>query len=182
MSRSQLAHTVEALDRVVGGAVAAVSGVGAGLALVAMTALVVLGIVARSGLNISLPFTIEYAEYLIPAVGMGGAAYALRQGAHVRADVVLHRLPARARTALMLAGYVAGLGYLVVLVVFTLETALVSIAQGYTSIYPSQTRYGYWQLLVPIGLALFALQLLLLILRALTGLPERETSDPHPPS
>jgi TRAP-type C4-dicarboxylate transport system permease small subunit len=182
VSPSRLAGTVEALDRVVGGAIAAVSGVGAGLALVAMTALVVVGIVSRSALNISLPFTIEYAEYLIPVVGMGGAAYALRHGAHVRADVVLHRLPARARAGLILAGYVAGLAYLVVLVVFTLETALVSIAQGYTSIYPSQTRYGYWQLLVPIGLTLLALQLVLVILRALSGVPVRATSGAQPPS
>lgn len=182
MSAGRLARSVEALDRVVGGAVAAVSGVGAGLGLVAMTALVVLGIVSRSALNISLPFTIEYAEYLIPAVGLGGAAYALRHGAHVRADVLLHRLPVRTRARLVLAGYVAGLGYLVVLVVFTLETALVSIAQGYTSIYPSQTRYGYWQLLVPFGLGLFALQLTLLILRELTGARADDRASARAPS
>ena len=182
MSRGRLAATIDGLDRVVGGAVAAVSGVGAGLALVAMTALVVLGIVSRSALNVSLPFTIEYAEYLIPAVGLGGAAYALRHGAHVRADVVLHWLPARARAWLLLAGYVAGLGYLIVLVVFTLETALVSIAQGYTSIYPSQTRYGYWQLLVPLGLGLFALQLAHLILKELTSRRLDGAPGGRPPS
>lgn len=181
MSRPTRAGAVDTLDRVVGGAVAALSGLGAGCALVAMTALVVVGVVSRSALNVSLPFTIEYAEYLIPAVGLGGAAYALRHDAHVRADVVLHWLPPRARAWLLLAGSVAGLVYLGVLVAFTLETARVSIAQGYTSIYPSQTRYGYWQLVVPLSLGLFALQLALEILRTLHRLlASRRTGDTGP--
>jgi TRAP-type C4-dicarboxylate transport system permease small subunit len=167
VSRPPRAGAIHTLDRVVGGAVGALSGLGAGCALVAMTAHVVVGVVSRSVFNISLPFTIEYAEYLIPAVGLGGAAHALRRDAHVRADIVLHWLPERPRTWLLLAGSGAGLAYLVVLVAFTLETALVSIAQGYTSIYPSQTRYGYWQLVVPLSLALFALQLALDVVKAL---------------
>jgi TRAP-type C4-dicarboxylate transport system permease small subunit len=176
----RLTAAVDVLDATVGRVVAAISGLGAGLALTAMTALVVAGIVSRSVFNISLPFTIEYSEYLIPVVGLGGAAYALRHGAHVRADLVLHRFPWRVRKALLLAGYLGGLVYLVVLTVFTLDTALASIDRGYTSIYPSRTPYGYWQLLVPLSLALFALQLAILALKEATSLvadePDRWTS------
>jgi TRAP-type C4-dicarboxylate transport system permease small subunit len=160
---TRLAAAVDRLDRFVGRAIAAVSGVGAGVALVAMATLVVVGVVSRSVLNISLPFTIEYAEYLVPVVGLGAAAYALRQDSHVRADLVLGSLPARFRWWLMLLGDVGGLAYLVVLIVYTLDTAVVSISRGDTSIYPSATPYGYWQLLIPFSLILFALQLVLTV-------------------
>lgn len=162
---TRLAAAIDVLDGAVGRAIAAISGIGAGIALVAMAALVVVGIVARSVFNVSLPVTIEYSEYLIPVIALGGAAYALRHGAHVRADLVLHRLPLQPRRWLILAGYLAGLAYLVVLAVVTLNTALLSIERGYVSIYPSATPYGYWQLLVPLGLLLFALQLAILALK-----------------
>lgn len=163
---------IASLDRTVGACVVAISRVGAALALITMTVLVVVGVLARSLLNISLPVTIEYAEYLVPVVGLWGAAYALRHGAHVRADLVLDFLAPPVRRWVILAGDIAGLGYLAVLTVYTGETAWTSISRGYTSIYPSATPYGYWQLLVPLSLLLLAVQLLLEILRQLAGHPE----------
>lgn len=168
----RLAAMIDALDGAVGRAISAISGVGAGIALVLMTALVVVGTVSRSVFNQSLPLTIEYAEYLIPVVGLLGAAYALRHGDHVRADLALHRLPPTPRRWLIIAGYLVGLGYLVVLIAVTFETARASIERGYTSIYPSATLYGYWQLAVPLGLFLFALQLAILILKETKDLLE----------
>jgi TRAP-type C4-dicarboxylate transport system permease small subunit len=168
----RLATLIDVLDGAVGRAISAISGVGAGIGLVVMTALVVVGIVSRSVFNISLPFTIEYSEYLIPVVGLVGAAHALRHGDHVRADLALHRLPPTARGWLIIAGYLVGLGYLIVLIVVTFTTAFSSIERGYTSIYPSATLYGYWQLVVPLGLLLFALQLVILILKETKDLLE----------
>jgi TRAP-type C4-dicarboxylate transport system permease small subunit len=173
----RLAGLVDALDGSVGRAVAAVSGVGGAVALVAMTVLVVVGVVSRSVLNLSLPVTIEYTEYLMPVVGLWAAAYALRHGAHVRADLVLDYLSPRVRWWIMLVGDLGGLVYLAVLVVYTAETAWVSIGRGYTSVYPSATPYGYLQLLVPLSLLLFAVQLVLAILRQLAGGPEPAPRD-----
>ena len=174
----RLAGLVEGLDSSVGRAVAAISGIGGGVALVALTVLVVVGVVSRSVLNISLPATIEYSEYLMPVIGLWAAAYALRHGAHVRADLVLDRLPPRVRWWLMLAGDVGGLAYLAVLVVYTAETAWVSLSRGYTSIYPSATPYGYLQFLLPVSLLLFAVQLVLAILRQVVHGPEPAPRDP----
>jgi TRAP-type C4-dicarboxylate transport system permease small subunit len=175
----RLAGLAEALDGTVGRAVAAVSGIGGGVALVAMTVLVVVGVVSRSVFNISLPATIEYAEYLMPVVALWAAAYALRHGAHVRADLVLDRLPPRVRWWLMLAGDVGGLAYLAVLVVYTAETAWVSLGRGYTSIYPSATPYGYVQLLLPVSLLLFAVELVLAILRQVAHGPKPAPGGPR---
>ena len=168
----RLATVIDALDGTVGRTISAISGIAAGIALVAMSALVVVGTVSRSVFNISVPLSIEYSEYLIPVVGLVGAAYALRHGAHVRADLALHRLPPTPRRWLIIAGYLVGLGYLIVLIVFTFTTAHSSIERGYTSIYPSATLYGYWQLVVPLGLLLFALQLAILILKETKDLLE----------
>jgi TRAP-type C4-dicarboxylate transport system permease small subunit len=174
----RLAALVDALEGTVGRAITAVSRLGGMVALIAMTTLVVVGVVSRSVLNISLPITIEYSEYLMPVVGLWAAAYALRHGAHVRADLVLDYLPPRVRRWLMLAGDVAGLVYLVILIVYTAETAWVSISRGYTSIYPSATQYGYWQLLLPVSLLLFAMQLVLAILRQVVHGPEPPSREP----
>ena len=138
-----------------------VSGVG----LCLMTALVVAGIVSRGVFNYSLPFTIEYAEYLVPVVALWGAAYTLRKEGHVNADIVIHRLSDRSRQWFILIGYVLGLGYLIILDIHVLGVALTSIKMHYVSMYPTQTPFGYWQLMVPIGLSLFALQLVIEIIR-----------------
>lgn len=136
---------------------------GAGLCL--MVGLVVAGIISRNVFNYSLPFSVEYSEYLIPVVAFWGAAYTLRKEGHVNADIVLHRLPDRSRQWFILIGYLLGLVYLIIVVRYTSQLALTSIKMHYVSMYPTETPIGYIQLMIPIGLSLFALQLVIEIIR-----------------
>ena len=130
-----------------------------------MVVLVVAGIIARSVFNYSIPFAIEYAEYLIPVVAFWGAAYTLRKEGHVNADIVLHRLPDRSRQWFILIGYLLGLAYLIILIIYTSQLASTSVKMHYISMYPTQTLIGYVQWMVPIGLSLFAIQLVMEIIR-----------------
>ncbi|MBI4284542.1 MAG: TRAP transporter small permease [Chloroflexi bacterium] len=137
----------------------------AGLSL--MVVLVVAGVVSRKVFNLSIPFAIEYSEYLIPVIALWGAAYTLNKEGHVITDIVIQHVSKRARQWFLLTGYIAGLPYLVILIIFTAKLALANIGFHYVSMYATRTPLGYVQLAVPIGLALFVIQLLVeIIMRA----------------
>jgi len=135
-----------------------------GCAVTLVTGLVTAGIAARSLFNYAIPFAIEYSEYLIPVIALWGAAYTLREGGHVNADIFFRRLSARQRLWFSLIGYLVGLAYLTVLGRQTFTLALNSIKLNYTSMYPLETPVGYPQLVMSLGIALFALQLIIEII------------------
>jgi TRAP-type mannitol/chloroaromatic compound transport system permease small subunit len=137
----------------------------AGLALILITLFIVIEVVARSVFRYSVPFAIEYSEYLIPVVALLGAAYVLKEEGHVRADIIVSHLSDRLRLWFDLIGYIAGLVFLVVLDIQTCTLVLKSFKYHYTSLYPMRTPLGYVQLMLPIGLSLFILQLVIEIVK-----------------
>ncbi len=149
----------------VSGVIPRVSVIVGAVGLCLMVVLVVAGIIARSVFNYSIPFAIEYAEYLIPVIAFWGAAYTLRKEGHVNADIILHRLPDKLRQWFIVVGYLLGMVYLVILIIYTSKLASTSIRMHYLSMYPTQTLIGYVQWMVPIGLSLFAIQLVIEIIR-----------------
>jgi len=136
-----------------------------GALLFLLTMAIVTEVVARQAFNVSLHWCIEYSEYLIPIIAVWGAAYTLRQEGHVNADVVIHLLPNRTRQWSFLIGYILALGFLIILSKDLFALSLKNIDMDLRSYYPSDTRYGYLQLFMAIGLALFALQLVAEIIR-----------------
>ena len=136
-----------------------------GIAVCLMAGLVVAEILARNVFHYGIPFAVEYAEYAVPAVGVVGAAYALRKGEHVKADIFLHRLPDRPRQWLILVGYILGLGFLIILATQSFTIALNNIKMHVVVALPTRTPIGYPQLVLAIGFSLFALQLVIEILR-----------------
>jgi len=133
-----------------------VSGGSIALAMI----LVVTGVIGREIFNISMPFAIEFSEYLIPVACYWGAAYTLSVDGHVNADVVVNRLSERTREWLLFIGYLLGMPYLFSITFQLLKVVLVSFRDGYVSMYPLQTPLWIPQLLVWIGLFMFDLQLI----------------------
>lgn len=127
--------------------------------------LVVIGVVGRAVFNLSLPFAIEFSEYLIPMACYWGAAYTLSESGHVNADVLIHQLPEKVRERLLYVGYLLGLPYLGVLTFQLYKVTAASYKGDYVSMYPLQTPLWYPQLLVWIGLVLFDLQLVFEIIK-----------------
>jgi TRAP-type C4-dicarboxylate transport system permease small subunit len=124
-----------------------------------MVALIIAEIISTKLFSYSLPYALEYSEYLIPIIVFWGAAYTLSVEGHVRADIFLHRLSESAREWFVLAGYVVGLVYLVVIFKHTLDVALLSIKGNRYSYYPTPSPIGPPQLFATMGIALFILQL-----------------------
>jgi TRAP-type C4-dicarboxylate transport system permease small subunit len=139
-----------------------VSVIVGGVAIVLMVGLVFLGTVTRFLFDYNLPPSIEYTEYLIPIVAFWGAAYALREGTHVSADIVFRRLSAGQQRWITLITYIMGLGYLITLGRHLFGLTLTAYKYHYIAFaYPLKTPLFYPQLIMSVGLVLFALQLLI---------------------
>jgi len=151
--------------RWLGEAVPKTSLVVGGVSIALSMVLVVMGVVGRSVFNLSLPFAIEFSEYLIPMACYWGAAYTLSEGGHVNADVVVHRFPERIREWFLYVGYLLGLPYLAVITYQFYKVTASSYTGNYVSMYPLQTPLWYPQLLVWIGLIFFDLQLVVEIIK-----------------
>ena len=124
-----------------------------------MVALIIAEIISTKLFNYSLPYVLEYSEYLIPIIVFWGAAYTLSVEGHVRADIFLHRLSESAREWFILAGYVLGFVYLAIIFNHMLNVALLSIKWNSYSYYPTPSPIGPPQLFATVGIALFILQL-----------------------
>jgi TRAP-type C4-dicarboxylate transport system permease small subunit len=136
---------------------------GAGISL--MVLLIIAEIVSTKLFNFSLPYVLEYSEYLVPMIVFWGAAYALAEGGHVRADILVHRLPETPRRWVILIGYVCGLVFLVVVFLQLWEVALLSIKMKRYSFYPTPSPLGPPQLIATLGLGVFIFQLIVEIVR-----------------
>jgi len=127
--------------------------------------MVVAEIIATQIFSQSLPYAIEWVSYLIPIVVFWGAAYTLREGGHVRADILMHRLSDKPRQWFFLIGYLLGLAYLIIVFRFTLQLALNSFRIHAISFFPVLSPLGPPQMIVTIGIALFAFQLVVEIVK-----------------
>lgn len=85
------------------------------LAVVALTAMVTIGVVMRYGFNAALTWADEISSYCLLAIAMLGLAHTLNAGAHIRIDVYTEQVKGRPRQWLELGCYAAGVVFAVLL-------------------------------------------------------------------
>lgn len=131
-----------------------------GLITVVLMLVIVLEVVLRGASGRSLLGTIELSEVGLVFVVFLGVAYAQRVDAHVSTDLVTSRLPVRVAATARTAALLLAAG---VLVWMTSMTAL----RGWDSFQSGESRFGInaiplWpaRLIIPVGLALLAMQVL----------------------
>jgi C4-dicarboxylate transporter DctQ subunit len=127
--------------------------------------LIVSGVTARYFFNFGIPFAIEYSEYMVIVIVLWGAAIVMKEDGHVNVDIVISLLKGRPKKWVLLSGLLVGLVYLIVVDIYFFKFALSNIRLHETSLYPTRTEIGYVQLFMPLGLSLFAFQLLVEIVR-----------------
>jgi TRAP-type C4-dicarboxylate transport system permease small subunit len=140
----------------------------AALLLGAVTLLVAGDVLARNvGLG-TLPWVLEVSEYSLPLATFLVAPWLLHRSEHVRIDVLLTALPARAARALGRAGDLVGLGVCVVFAVYGGRAALASARQG--SMVIKSVVFPEWWLYAPV-VPCFALLAVEFVRRMATGAP-----------
>jgi TRAP-type C4-dicarboxylate transport system permease small subunit len=143
-----------------------------GLMMAVMFVLVFTNVVTRYGLGFSIAWAEEVASFLMIWVTFLGAGLALREGRHVAIDVLQDRLAERARRGLRLVLALVILAFLALLTWLGVQF----VVFGWRSVtFVTQLPRGIPYLAVPIGCAMFALHLLLILRRFVA----RDWDDVH---
>ena len=104
--------------------------VAAGALVVLLAALVVFDVAARSLRLLTLPWSLEATEYMLYAVTFLGAPWVLRENGHIAIELVVERLPARARAAAARIADILGAAICAVLFYYACRVVWQSHASG----------------------------------------------------
>jgi TRAP-type C4-dicarboxylate transport system permease small subunit len=102
----------------------------AGALIVLLTVLVVVDVGARSLRLFTLPWSLEATEYMLYAVTFLGAPWVLRENGHIAIELVVERLPSRARAAVARLADVLGAAICAVLLYYACRMLWLSFQSG----------------------------------------------------
>lgn len=123
------------------------------LSLLLVIFIISLNVFLRYFFGESLNFTFEYSEYLFIVMVYMGFAYTARTGAHITIDLVVRRLPERARDALDGLTSLVALGLMSIYLLFAWNIFISSIVMGKKAMTVLQTPEWIPHSVLVIGLA-----------------------------
>lgn len=140
------------------------------LMMVAMMGLILVEIVLRSTFRTSLQFTDEVSAYLLVAVTFLGFSASMRGGTMFRVEFIHRLMPRRGRLVVELLFNVASLAFTLVLTYHLVMLTISSYERDVLSQTLLRTPQFIPQMVMPIGMALLALALLVLVVENVTEL------------
>ena len=99
MTLKRIANTVKHVTWFIG-LLAKIGGVGAAISVFVLCLLIMASVVARYVFNRPFLYVDELASYLLATIVFLGLAYTLREGGHIRVEMIIDRLRRKTRTAL----------------------------------------------------------------------------------
>ena len=126
-------------------------------------------VLRRFVLNYSSSWGQETAQYMFIYLGWIGAAYAVKERAHIRFDILLNRLPARLHGYLFIFADLATLVFACVALYWSMHTIFQLLEFGGTT--PVLRVNKVWfEAAVPIGFALIILRVIQAVIRDVADL------------
>lgn len=123
----------------------------------------------RFVLNYSAAWSQETAQYAFIYLGWIGAAYAVKERAHIRFDIVLNALPARLQGVIYLLGEIATILFAVIAFRYSMHT--IGTLWQFGGATPVLRVSKIWaEAAVPIGFALIVLRSLQMMMRDMRDL------------
>ena len=120
-------------------------------------AVIIQDVARRFIINYSAAWSQETAQYAFIYLGWIGAAYAVKERAHIRFDILLNRLPLRLHGLIYIAGEIATIAFAVIAFRYSMHTIAVLWQFGGTT--PVLRVSKIWaEAAVPIGFALIVLR------------------------
>ncbi len=138
-------------------------GISVGIAAFAISVLVTYDVVTRTLFGVSNSWVTEICTYLMAYMTFGGAAYAMREGAHVKVDLLVVTLPRKAARVVNLVADAVMLVVVALLVWLSFEFIRDVWDSGEKS--PSLLAVPLW-----IPYVLFFLGMVWLVIEVLTGI------------
>lgn len=142
-------------------------------ACVVLATLVICYAVALRAMGHSTVWQTELAVYLLIFVTFVGGAYGLKHGSHVNVDLLLNRLPPTGRLVLQSAGVLLSLVLIAAVGWRSFHTWWEATQQGWTSSTAWNPPLTYPYAILPVGMALIALQYLTILARYVRELAGR---------
>jgi len=133
----------------------------AGLCALAMTLFITLDVFLRYVFNAPTIWANEASSYLLLVMVFMGAAYALRERAHIRIDFIVVRLPRRVQDWMQVFSSITFLIFTGILGYFTWGMFLDTVGFAETSRSLWDPPLAPWQVWLPLGLAIISLLLIL---------------------
>lgn len=134
------------------------------LLMLAMMLVIVADVALRNtavpGLPRGLAWSNEVSEALLYLITMCVAPWLLRQGQHIRVDILLQALPRRVAWALEWAGDVIGLACCAALALYGWKATLASFSAGSLNIKTLVTPEWWWLVALPLTFTLLTLEML----------------------
>ena len=114
-------------------------------------------VLRRFGLNFSSAWSQETAQYLFIYLGYIGAAYGVKERAHIRFDVVISRVGERTKAWLYIFAELCTIAFAVIAVYWSLHTVQQLLTLGGTT--PVlRVNKAWFEMAVPLGFALVVLR------------------------
>lgn len=150
--------------------------VGGSFCLAGIFVLVMLEVLSRNLFGVSIPFSWDFAAYMMGGCFLLSSGNALKGGSHVRVTALFELLPPPAARLLAIAAGVVGFAIVCVLVYAIGNMTWLSFARGSTSASVVKTPLWIPQAAMTAGAVVFGLQMVAQVLRALRGeLPMSES-------
>lgn len=134
-----------------------------GVAIVLMSALILVEIIFRAITGASTMICEEYSAYLLVVFAAMAFAYGFKSDGHIRVDLILSKLPPRGKTVVDLACTIVAFVVFGYVVVQTWGQFYGSWESGETSMYSSRTPLWIPQIWLVVGTAIATLQLLSMV-------------------
>lgn len=137
-----------------------------------LAALFVLGfveILSRKILNYSIPFALEYSQYMLAILMFGGSAWALREGGHIRVTLLFQAISPKARRVVDFAATSFAFVIAVFLAQAFIRFTIVTYQRGSVSYFPSETPLAWPQTAMAFGITLISLALAARLIRLAIG-------------
>jgi TRAP-type C4-dicarboxylate transport system permease small subunit len=150
---------------------------GGGWVVLGLALLIAIDVILRKVFNLSVQGTDEIGGYVMAVACAFGFSYGLAKRAHIRLNLVLPRLPASIQAFANVVAYLilTSFGYMMFWQI--LDLLFESIRLKAIAPTPLKTPQAIPQLLCALGLAYFALQLTVYMIRALILLVSRNISE-----
>jgi len=149
-------------------------GLAGAMCIVVLTLLVTVTVLGRYSGAFSVLFTHEVAGYLLISLAFIGMAYTDEKEGHIHVDLLTCRLTLRARRSLQVIASFLLLGFLVLLLWQCLDLVLTSYQTKILAPTVSRTPLYIPQILLTIGLLLFALAAINRITKNLSPLTKQK--------
>lgn len=147
-------------------------------ALIAIVLMIVAVVITRYVFSYSLRNFDEIVGYLVVVIVYGGAAYTQRRDMHIRVPIVVDELPDGIRKGFEIATEIAALIFvLVVFIWLTFSVSFQSYQVGNISNSSLETPMWIPQMIVPLGSAIFAVEIIRQIILLITKRNQGKTTS-----